>query len=226
MFEALIAVFATMFVLAVVIPLALCFLLLRQLSRTRAGRWVLGTHARPRGAGGAAGVPSGLRRQWAVLAGDAAAAGQRFSRAADQVQPGPLRAALEAARPEVDDAVAEAQRLAVQADRTERAYRDILAGLDSQRRRRRAPFGPAEVEASLAAATRAQHESAERLLAASQAQLGQLQLVVARLHGLTAHALELSALANTPALPASVSIDERLTALRLATAEVETAAVV
>ena len=229
MFGALVALVITLVVLAVVIPAALCFLLVRQVRRTRAGRWLFRRspqYAAPRrGRRGVAPHPV-LRRQWALLAADASAAGERFHRAAAQVPHGPLQAALASARPEVDEAVREAQRLAVQGDRTERAYRDILTALDSQRRRRRGPQGPADLMASLEDVTRAQHESAERLSAASRAQLCQLQLVVARLHGLTAHALELSTLDRAPALSASVSIADRLAALRLATAEIETAAVI
>lgn len=222
-----VAILITLTVAAVVIPLTLFFLLLRQLSQTRPGRWLLGTRAgRPGQHRRAPAVHAGLRRQWAQLASDAAAAGERFHLAAAQVPAGPLRAALDGARPEVDEAVAEAQRLASQGNRTERAYRDILYALEGQRRRSRGRPGPADIIASLEAVTRAQHESAERLAAASRAQLCQLQLVVARLHGLTAHALELAALDRTPPAAASASIADRLAALRTATAEVEAAAAV
>lgn len=225
---ALVTLLAMLAAFAVITPLVLCFLLARQVARSRVGSWMFGRRPHavpPRSSGRGAPPQRALRRQWALLAADAAAAGERFHRAAAQVPPGPLHAALAAARPEVDEAVREAQRLAVQGDRTERAYRDILAALDSQRRRRRGPNGPADLVASLEEVTRAQHQSAERLSAASRSQLCQLQLVVARLHGLTAHALELSTLDRTPQLSASSSIADRLAALRMATAEIETAAV-
>lgn len=232
--EAILTILITLAVLAVVIPLTLAILLFRQFCRTRVGNWllvVLGLRRRSQFAASSqhrAGVPvhAALRRQWALLARDAVAAGARFSSAMAGLPEGPLRDALADAQSEVDAAVAEAQRLAVQGDRTERAHRDILTALNSQRRRHRAAPGPADIENAWAAATRAQHESAERLAEASRAQLCRLQLVVARLHGLTAHALELSTLDHTPQLPATFSIEDRLTALRLATAEVETAAAV
>lgn len=228
MLEAFVAIVITLVVLAVAVPLFLCFLLVRQVSRTRVGSWLFGRSAHyvpPRISRRGSSAAPLLRRQWALLAADAAAAGERFHRAAAQVPRGPLHSALASARPEVDDAVREAQRLAVQGDRTERAYREIMSALDRQRRRRRGPQGPADLVASLDSVTQAQHESAERLAAASRAQLCQLQLVVARLHGLTAHALELATLDRTPQLSASSSIADRLAALRLATAEIETAAV-
>lgn len=225
---ALVTLLATLAAFSVIVPLVLCFLLARQVSRSRVGSWIFGRKpndvASRTSRRGATPQPA-LRRQWAQLAHDASTAGARFHRAAAQVPPGPLHAALKSARLEVDEAVREARRLAVQGDRTERAYRDILAALDSQRRRRRGPQGPADLLASLEDVTRAQHESAERLSVASRAQLCQLQLVVARLHGLTAHALELSTLDRMPQLSASSSIADRLAALRLATAEIETAAV-
>lgn len=234
MVETLIAIGITLTVIAVLVPLLLFILLWRQVSRSRVGNWLLialglrrcSRFAAARRRGGAAPVHATLRRQWALLARDAVAAGARFSSAVAGLPDGPLRATLAGAQAEVDAAVAEAQRLAVQGDRTERAHRDILAALDSQRRRHRDAPGQAEIESAWAAATRAQHESAERLAQASRAQLCRLQLVVARLHGLTAHALELSTLDHTPQLPAAFSIEDRLTALRLATAEVETAAAV
>ena len=232
MIEALLAIAAVVVVLAIVLPLTLAILLLRQLSRSRLGSWalaILGLRRRQRRrlrGGGAPPVHASLRRQWALLARDAEAAGARFAAATAGVADGPLRAALRDALAEVDEAVSDAQRLAVEGDRTERAYRDILAAIDGQRRHHRAARGPVDVEKALAAATQAQHESAERLAAASRAQLCQLQLVVARLHGLTAHALELTTLDRTPQVPAAFSIEDRLVALRLATAEVETAATV
>ena len=74
-------------------------------------------------------------------------------------------------------------------------------------------------------ATRSQHVSAERLAASARSDMAQLQLVVARLHELTAHGLELATAATSAAaLPADLSIADRLSALRLATDEVEQAA--
>jgi hypothetical protein len=250
MLETLFAVAITAGVLAVGVPLVLCYLLARQVAPIRPLRMMLlvlgltlvggpiglglglllaaALQRRWRAAAAAptAGAPVGLSRQWAVLVADAEAAQQRFRQMVDTVPDGPLRHSLREAIPEVREAVAEAHRLAERGSRTAHAHRDVLRALESQgRRRRRAPALPIDLERSLADATSAQHASAERLAAAAARDLVQLQLVVARLHELTAHGLELATNAAAPStLPASLSIADRLSALRLATDEVEQAA--
>lgn len=230
MFEAFLTIVITMMVLAVLVPLVLTFLLLRQLSRSplvrRLSQMLLGRPVRlPRARPGRSQpVPAArLGRRWALLVADADRARQRFHSTVLNFADGPLRQALGETATEVDDAVAEAQRLARQGDRTDRAHRDVVAALDLQRRRARRSSGtPADLEVSLAAATRAQQETAGRLAAATTRDLCQLQLVVARLHELTAHTLELATMASAPQqLTAAASIADRVDALRLATAEVQ-----
>lgn len=250
--ETLMTLVVTFAVLAVLVPLGLCYLLARQVAPIRPLRMMLlvmgltlvggpiglgvglllaaSLQRRWRAAAMAAGpgrTQTGtLNRQWRSLVGDAVAAQERFRTMIDSVPAAPLRQSLRNAMPEVQEAVAEARRLAEQGDRTERAHRDVLAALESQRRRRRrSPTLAADLERSLQDATRAQHETAERLAAAARRDLAQLQLVVARLHELTAHGLELATAATVPAeLPGELSIADRLAALRMATEEVEQAA--
>lgn len=253
MLNTLVAIAVTFGVLALLVPLGLCYLLARQVAPIRPLRMMLlvmgltlvggAVGLGPVGLGlglllaatlqrrwrtaalqGAPGsrVPSGLGRHWAAHVADANAARDRFVRVLDDLQPGPLRDSLRAATAEVDDAVAEVRRLAEQGSRTDRAHRDVLAALDAQRRRRhRAPTLAADLEHAMQDATRAQHESAERLAAAARRDMSQVQLLVARLHELTAHALELTTTPKAAALPAELSIADRLGALRLATEEVE-----
>jgi hypothetical protein len=207
-------------VVAVAVPLTLVYLLVRQI---RKGRRVRSGARRLRTTPV---IPTpALGRRWAALVREAVSAGERYGDAIGRVRPGPLRDSLDGAADEVAAAVAEARRLAVQGDRTERAHRDVLAALDRQRRqRRRGPRLVAGLEASLDAAAQAQADSAARLAAAATRDHAQLQLIVARLHELTAHALELQTMASTPALePGSVSVAERLAALRAATAELDQA---
>lgn len=233
MLDAFILIVITVMILAVLVPLALMFLLLRQLSRSRLVRrltlLLLGQRvARPRvQPRRSQPVPAArLGRRWALLVADADRARQRFHSTVLNFADGPLRQALGDTAAEVDDAVAEAQRLASQGDRTDRAHRDVVAALDLQRRRARRSSGmAADLEVSLAAATRAQQETAGRLAAATARDLCQLQLVVARLHELTAHTLELATMASAPQqLTAAASIADRVAALRLATAEVQNVA--
>lgn len=232
MVEALLTLVAIVLIAAVIVPLALCYLLVRQVRRSRAvrlARRALTGRAAPapqtRRGRAAPTAPTGLGRQWALLVADAHNARARFHQALSAAGSGPLHATLLEAAAEVDTAVAEAQRLAVQGDRTDRAQREVLRALDGQRRRRRsAQHAPADVIRSLDEATRAQHASAERLALATRATLCQLQLVVARLHELTAHTLELNALTATTGPSAAASVAERLAALRLASEEVELAA--
>ena len=248
MLETLIAVAVTFGVLAVLVPLGLCYLLARQVAPIRPLRMMLlvmgltlvggpvglglglllATTLQRRWRAAAVqaapgvGMPAGLGRHWAAHVADATAARERFVRVVDDLQPGPLYDSLRGATGEVDEAVAEVRRLAEQGSRTERAHRDVLAALEAQRRRRhRSPSLAADLERSMQDATRAQHESAERLAGAARRDLAQLQLLVARLHELTAHALELTTAPARAALPAELSIADRLAALRLATEEVE-----
>ena len=252
MLDTLIAIAVTVAVLAVLVPLGLCYLFTRQVAPIRPLRMMLLVIGFTL-AGGPIGLvlgillatvlqrrwradrerattrhapPAGLRRPWASLVTDATTAAARFHDVIDGVAEGPLRDSLRSATVEVGEAVAEAHRLAERGDRTERAHRDVLAALDAQRRRRRrSPALTADLERSLQDATRAQHESAERLAVSARRDLSQLQLVVARLAELTAHALDLSATAGARAvLPADLSVVDRLAALRLATEEVDQAA--
>ena len=211
-------VLVTTLIVTVVVPLTLVYLLVRQIRKGR------GTRARRSRRAVPAPVVLAVSRRWAMLTREAAGAAQRYRDAIARVRPGPLRDSLDAAADEVAAAVTEAGRLAVQGDRTERAHRDVLAALHRQhRQRRRGPRLVAGLEASLDAAAQAQADSAQRLAAAMARDHAQLQLIVARLNELTAHALELESLATPPALPGSVSVAERLAALRAATAELDQA---
>lgn len=210
--EFFILAFITAVVLVVVVPLGLGYLLLRQVRRARRGRRV-----RPPGV-----VGGRLSRQWSRLAAEAVTAGERYHAAVAGVPPGPLRASLDDATADVHAAVGEAQRLAWQADRTQRAHGQVLAALQGQQRRLRAPHGlTPEVQAPLETAVRAQHDSVQRLALALRRDHWQLQLVVARLNELVAHAYELSALAAPPAPTGVATVADRVAALRAATLELQ-----
>lgn len=229
MLEAFLAVTITLVIVAVVVPLALAYLLVRQIWRSPLVRRITGqpvrTAVRLRAPGSVpapAPVPVRLGRQWGQLVHDADVARRRFAAAVETFPDGPLRATLADALREVDESVADAQRLAIQGDKADRAHRAVVTALDTQRRRARRSVPPADLEAHIAASTRAQRDSAERLAAAVRRDVCQLQLVVARLHELTAHTLELTALTSgQQQLTAATSIADRLAALRIATDEVE-----
>lgn len=249
--ETLIAWTVSVAVIAVLVALALCYLLTRQVVRVRPLRTMLvvlgftlvgGPIGLLIGLGVAAVLqrrwssqlpaasarpaPAGLARPWAGLVGDAAAARERFCQTVEGLADGPLRDGLRDIRHDVDRALAEARRLAEQGDRTQRAHRDIERTLDAQRRRARrsGAKGGGLTDPALQSSIQAQHASAERLAAAARRDLNRLQVVVARLHELTAHALELSTISRTTELEATTSITDRVAALRVATAEVEQAA--
>ena len=246
MFDAIMAFGLTFMAATLLVPLGLLYLLTRQIAPYRplqtflvvlilAGifppvglllglAWAIGRQRRAaarRRRVATTSVPTGLNRQWGSLVTDAAAAADRYRAAIAPAKDGPLRDSLVEAAAEVDQAVEEASRLAMQGYRTERAHRDVLAALDAQRRRNRpAARLPMDLEESLQAATRAQHESAERLAASAHHDRCQLELLVARLHELAGHALELTtASASTSAT--NLSMADRVAALRLATAELD-----
>ena len=248
MYETIMAFGFTMIALAVLAPLGLLYLLTRQIAPYRplqtflvvlvsamfgpVGLFfgLLWAVRRQRRAARRASravwtpAPTGLGRNWNLLVRDAATAARRYHQAIGPVAPGPLRDTLADAAIEVDQAVEEARRIAVQGDRTERAHREVLAALDSQRKRTRSgqPL-PADLEESLHAAARAQHDSAERLAAAAHHDRCQLELLVARLHELAGHALELTTVSSTTATASALSLADRVAALRLATAELDAA---
>ena len=203
----------TIVVFAVAIPLTLIFLVMRQVRRARRRRFG------PRR--GPAVTPSPrLDRRWARLRREAVVAAQRYEAAVAGVAPGPLRDSLHAARDEVAVAVAEAQRLAEHANSTERAQRQVLAALRvQQRRQQRLGDVGADVRGPLLAATQAQRDSLARLTATLQRDEQQLQMVLARLNELVAHALELCAGVPSLDAPGVTSAADHLAALRAATAE-------
>ena len=225
MIEMLVAVAITMLVLAVMVPLTVVWLLVRQVRRSRSFRRLRAARARVRTAPvrAVAGGAAPLLRPWNRLAVDATHARERFVRTVEQVPPGPLRSRLTDVAREVDAAVADAQWLAREGSATDRAYREVSAALTQQRRRSRSlTAAPADLAHDLLASTRAQRASAQRLEHASQQSLCQLQLIVARLHELTAHTLELSMGTHvTPDRLAVSSLADHVAALREATAEVE-----
>ena len=243
MVETLVALGITFAAAAVLVPLGLLYLLARQVAPYRPLRTLLvvlfasvfgpvglllgllwavsvqrGAVQRARRA--ARPAAHGIGRTWSALANDATAAGRRYHAALAPIPGGPLRDALAGAAVEVDEAVAAAQRLALQGDRAERAHRDILRALDDQRRRSRTS-GTAHDDA-LQAATRAQHASADRLATTARDVRCRLELTVARLHELTGHAWELAAVASPQ--PAELEVADRLAALRAATAELDAVA--
>jgi hypothetical protein len=206
----------TTVIVGVLVPVTLVSILVRQIRRSRRPARIHPRRTTPLPA-----TPA-LGRRWAMLTRDAVAAGERYRSVIARVRPGPLRESLDAAADEVAAAVSEVRRLAVQGDGVERAHRDVVTALERQRRqRRRAPQMVAGLEQSLDAAAQAQADSAGRLAAAAARDHAQLQLIVARLHELTAHALELQTMAIAPALQGSVFVAERLAALRAATAELD-----
>lgn len=222
MIEVLVSIAITMLVVMVVVPLTLVWLLVRQVRRTRMMRRLRAVRR------AAASVPktvqgggATLLRPWSSLASDAVASRQRFVRLAGSVSPGPLAGSLAAAVREVDDAVADARRLAQEGSEIDRAHREVCAALVQQRRRaRRVPAAPTALAGDLAASTRAQQASAARLEEARRQVLCQLQLLVSRLAELHAHALELTTVGRLPHGDAGLSIAQRLAALQQATAEV------
>ena len=223
MIETLFAIVITAVVLAIVVPITLVWLLVRQVRRTRVVR---GLRAARRAANvDPKTVPGGgapLLRPWSSLAFDAAAARERFVHVAASVPPGPLASSLAQAVREVDEAVADARRLAHEGSAIDRAHREVCAALARQRKRaRRTPAAPDDLAGDLLASTAAQQASAQRLEQARRDTLCQLQLLVARLAELNAHALELTTVARLPQGDIGLSIAQRLAALQQATAEVE-----
>lgn len=245
MLETLVALGLTVTLVALFLPVALLYLLTRQiapyhplrtllvvLTATLLGgpfglaaglAWAAWVQTKAAKAARRAARPAtyGIGRTWSTLAHDATVAGQRYHAAIAPAAAGPLRDTLAGAAVEVDEAVAEAQRLALQGDRTERAHRDILRALDAQRGRSRSSGGASDH--ALQAATRAQHASAERLAATARDIRSRLEVTVARLHELTGHALELTAIGSPQ--PADLEVADRLAALRAATAELDALAV-
>ena len=225
MIEMLVAVAITMLVLAVVVPLTVMWLLVRQVRRSRAMRLLraarAGAHRTP--ARAAAGGAAPLLRPWSRLAADADAARSRFAATVTQTRPGPLRDRLADVLREVDEAAADAQRLAREGSNADRARREVSAALARQRKRSRAAGAASgDVATDLLASTRAQQASADRLGEASRQTLCQLQLVVARLEELTAHTLELTMATPLPHQRLALSsIADHVAALREATAEVD-----
>lgn len=223
MLEIFITVALTILVLAVIVPLALLYLLLRQVLRSPRVNRLFGRRLPGRGRRRSPEPMPAVGRPWSLLAADAEAARDRWRATVDIIAPGPLRTALREAAAEVDVAVAEAHRLAGEGSHLERAHREVMTALDQQRRRsRRGPVAPPDLADSLAASTAAQYASAQRLGEARERGLCQLQLVVARLDELTASTLELAA-PRSPAQPVAVAsaIADRVAALREATAEVD-----
>lgn len=212
-------------VLAVGVPLALCYLLVRVVRRSPAAARLRRVAGVPQPAGRT--PPAAVGRQWRLLVADAEQAARRFHDTVGSLAPGPLRDRLEQAAVEVDAAVVDARRVAGEGSRADRAHREVVAALNSQRRRRPRTGGlPPDLAASLDAATQAQHSSAERLATATRRDLCRLQLIVARLHELTAHTLELATVSRDPLPPVTVSIADHLDALRQATAELDAAVAV
>ena len=225
MFEMLVTVLLTLLVLAVVVPVTIGWLLVRQVRRTRAYRRLRAARAAaprvvPRVS---AGGEAPLLRPWNRLAAEAVVARDRFVRTVGQAPPGPLRDRLAEVAREVDEAVADAQRLAREGSATQRAQREVATAVAQQRRRSRSlARASADLATDLLASTRAQEASAQRLGEASNHALCQLQLVVARLAELTAHALELTTGASlTHERLAVSSLADHVAALREATADVE-----
>lgn len=246
--QVLVAMAITFGVVVVLTPLALGYLLARQIAPVRPLRtmlivlgctlvggpiglvvglgiaWVLQRRWRDgRGSGRAvATTPGVLGRPWAIMAMDAAAAGDRFCQVIATLEEGPLRSGLHDLVPEVDAAVAEARRLAEEGSRAQRSRRDIVRTLEAQRRAQRRPRSvTADRDESWERSIAAQRASAQRLDEIAQHHLVQLQLVVARLHELTAHALEVAAAGRPGDTEAITAVTDRVAALQAAKVEVE-----
>ena len=224
MLETLVAVMITVMVLAVLVPLTLAWLLVRQIRRSRALRRLRAARrsAYRSPARTVAGGAAPLLRPWQRLAGDAQAARERFAATVEQMAAGPLRSRLTDVLREVDVAVADAQRLAREGSNTDRAHREVLGALARQRKRNRSAPAAGDLAHDLHASARAQQASADRLGEASRQTLCQLQLVIARLDELTATTLELTMGTSLPHQQLALSsIAEHVAALREATTEVE-----
>lgn len=243
MLTALLVVVATVVTLGLLLPLALLYLLARQVLPARplatllvllagvaSGR-LLGLLAavavvallqcgalpwRARAAQRPAASHGRLARPWASLLRDAAAARDRYRETVQSLRPGPLRSRLGDLGAEVDAAVAEAHDLARHGDRVSRSCTQVEHAVAAQRRRvRHAAAGD-----PLVASLRAQQASAERLATAAVADRRALQLLVARLDELAAHVAELEVLAVGARPSALDAIAEQAAALRAATVEV------
>lgn len=240
MFEGVLVVLAIMAVLGVGVPLALLYLLARQVFPSRplatgilvvvglftlpfglvawaAAGWLQWEGRRTRTAPAARATHhSPLGREWSRLAAEAAGAAARFDLAIASLPAGPLRDRLGELRGEVAAGVTEARRLAVDGDRLSRAHRDVERALLARRRSvARDSRSAAAVHQSLTA----QAQSAARLATAESVQRERLQVLVCRLDELVAHATELTALPTTAETTAAALADQ-VAALRLATLEV------
>jgi hypothetical protein len=213
MLDGIVAIAVVALTLAVLLPLGLLYLLLRRVRVLRplacSALAVIGLTLGPLGAVGATvGIgwlqwdgrrdagrgrsPSGsprLSRTWAVPLREARAAGERCRRAVAAAAEGPLRDRLDDLLADVNQAVSEAQRLAVRGDDIARARRDVEAALSRQRR-----SAAAGSSRALAEAVAAQEASQARLQAAEARELDRLCLLVARLQELAAQIVELTVL--------------------------------
>ena len=216
MLDGIVAIAVVALTLAVLLPLGLLYLLLRRVRVLRplacSALAVIGLTLGPLGAVGATvGIgwlqwdgrrdagrgrsPSGsprLSRTWAV----------------------PLRDRLDDLLADVNQAVSEAQRLAVRGDDIARARRDVEAALSRQRR-----SAAAGSSRALAEAVAAQEASQARLQAAEARELDRLCLLVARLQELAAQIVELTVL-PAPEPGALAELNDEVAALQAATYEV------
>jgi len=238
MLEGIVAIAVVALTLAVLVPVGLLYLLLRQVRVVRplacASLVLIGVAMGPVGAvaataavcwlqwDGRRGIgrgrpPSGslrLSRTWAVPLREAHTAGERCRAAVAAAGAGPLRDRLNDLLADVDGAVAEAQRLAARGDDIARARREVDAALSRQRR-----GTSAGSPGALGEAMAAQQASVARLRTAETGEFDRLCLLVARLQELAAQIVELTVL-PAPEPGALAELNDEVAALQAATHEV------
>ncbi|CAN5590068.1 hypothetical protein BH24ACT14_BH24ACT14_22680 [soil metagenome] len=238
MLDGIVAIAVVVLNMAVIVPLGLLYLLLRQVRVVRplacTALLLIGVTMGPVGAVAAtAGVcwlqwdcrrgagrsrpqsgPPRLSRAWAGPLREAHTAGERCHAAVATAGAGPLRDRLDDLLADVDGAVAEAQRLAARGDDIARARREVDAALSRQRR-----GTSAGSPGALGEALAAQQASVARLRTAETGEFDRLCLLVARLHELAAQIVELTVLpAREPG--ALAELNDEVAALQAATHEV------
>lgn len=236
MVEVLVTFIVVAVTLAVLVPVGLGYLLLRQvrmvrplactvvmllglamgpvglLAATAGICWVQWDGRRGAGRPRPPSASPRLGRAWAVPLREACAAGERCHRAVATAAAGPLRDRLDDLLADVDRAVGEAERLAVRGSDIAGARREVDVALARQRRGGRA-------EGAIGDALAAQEASAARLRAAEDAELGRLHVLVARLQQLAAQIVELTVL-PAPEPGALAELNDEVAALQAATHEV------
>lgn len=169
---------------------------------------------RRRARASASSVGPSAKGEWARLARRATAAAGRYDSSVATMSDGPLRSRLRGLVSEVRASVAEAELLAGEGTRLDRACGDVQRALTQSRRASRTTVA---TDARLALL--AQEDSLRRLRSTRVTVLDRLVTLVARLDQIAAHATELS-LGTTDAAAAD-ELSQHVEALRLAVADLD-----